>query len=143
MARLKEFHCQHSFNLICCSSFVSSMSEGVLGGLADPRATLHAPPQWDPAQETFGGFSSVYSGKGLAGDLHRSDRCAKVRLVTHTGLIDATCCWPQFRANTLQLHMAIIAKLNAECRAIPMVHVGWCPSLINKMIHQQMGDLTT
>jgi hypothetical protein len=27
-------------NLICCSSFVSATSEGVLGGLADPRATL-------------------------------------------------------------------------------------------------------
>jgi hypothetical protein len=29
-------------NLICCYSFVSATSEGVLGGLADPRATLRA-----------------------------------------------------------------------------------------------------
>jgi hypothetical protein len=28
----------------CCSSFVSAMFEGILGGLADPRATLRASP---------------------------------------------------------------------------------------------------
>jgi hypothetical protein len=40
----------------CCSSFVSVSSEDVLGGLADPRATLRASPWRDPARATFGGL---------------------------------------------------------------------------------------
>jgi hypothetical protein len=30
----------------------------------------------------------------------------------------------------------------AGIRAVPMVHVGWSPSLINEMTHQQIGDMT-
>jgi hypothetical protein len=26
-------------------------------------------------------------------------------------------------------------------REVPMVHVGWSPSLINEMTHQQIGDM--
>jgi hypothetical protein len=47
--------------------------EGVLGGLADPRATLRAPPRRDPALVTLGGLPPAHPGKGLIGDLHRSD----------------------------------------------------------------------
>jgi hypothetical protein len=51
----------------CCSSFVSATSEGVLGGLADPRATLRVYPWRDPARSTFGGLPSESPGD-------RSDR---------------------------------------------------------------------
>jgi hypothetical protein len=47
--------------------------EGILGGLTDPRATLRAPPRRDPARAIFGGLPPVHPGKGLTGDLHRSD----------------------------------------------------------------------
>jgi hypothetical protein len=32
--------------------------------------------------------------------------------------------------------------LEEEIRAVPMVHTGWSPSLINEMTHQQIGDMT-
>jgi hypothetical protein len=41
--------------------------EGILGSLADPRATLRAPPRRDLARAMFGGLSLVHPGKGLTG----------------------------------------------------------------------------
>jgi hypothetical protein len=68
-------------SITCCSSFVSTSIEDVLGGLADQRATLRVPSRRDPVRATFGGLSSVHPGKGLTGgqrfdrDTHRSDQC--------------------------------------------------------------------
>jgi hypothetical protein len=45
-------------------------SEGVLGGLADPRATLRASPRRDPTRATFGGLPPESPGD-------RSDRCQR------------------------------------------------------------------
>jgi hypothetical protein len=42
----------------CCSSFVSVMSEDVLGGFANPIATLHVSPWRDLARATFGGLTT-------------------------------------------------------------------------------------
>jgi hypothetical protein len=64
--------------------------EGVLGGLAEPRATLRAPPRRDPAWATFGGLSPVHPGKGLTGAYAE---------VLHRAPLRA--CWPDTSANKL------------------------------------------
>jgi hypothetical protein len=52
-------------SITCYSSFVSTLIEGVLGGLADPRATLRALPRRDPARATFGGLPQLYLTKSF------------------------------------------------------------------------------
>jgi hypothetical protein len=84
-------------SITCCSYFVSTSIEGVLGGLADPIATLRAPPWRDPARASFRGLPSVHPGKGLTGDLHRSDWWAKIWPVPSQRCYSeplCVCCWP-------------------------------------------------
>jgi hypothetical protein len=54
-----------NFSITCYSSFISTLIEGVLRGLADSIATLRALPQRDPAWATCGGLPPVHPGKGL------------------------------------------------------------------------------
>jgi hypothetical protein len=75
-----------SSNLVCCSSLVSAMSEGILGGLANPRAIL--------IRRSTAGISPA---TGLAGPPHQSDRVdaeALRQLPLHA-------CWPLERCQQI------------------------------------------
>jgi hypothetical protein len=90
------------YSLIYCSSFVSAMSEGVLGGLVDPRGTLPAlAPTGSPPEPTFYDYCRNLSSIGLTSLPHRSDRCQRRGAATAA----FARCWPQKVPTHLQSYL--------------------------------------